>query len=383
MRGLKNCRDNDLIILSDVDEIPDLNKLNMFGKKNKYAVFSQRMFNYKINLLNETENNWHGSKMCLKKNLKSPQWLRNLKFKKLLGIEPAKNLAKVANREKIKTYNGFLDKSSLRKIKKNADLILDTLNEYHKFIKADVKLISKTKFEGRGIYEYINFDEDTFEIPFSSFELKTYENENNNMFLSTYSYGIVDKSNPILMEPGFGFYGKIELVANNEQLLFNGDIVPSELKNFKISEAIPYSGYFIPGDELALTISEDDNDFTSSISKRNNGLYFNFFANDVEKRSLIFFNPSGQLSYDSYTKQYLIEPQNKTNEDVYNGNSLLYSPNSGDLSFEGKVNLIDNDPNFSVFSSMSANVDSDSFNISSETFMICLLYTSPSPRDRG
>ena len=49
---------------------------------------------------------------------------RNLKFKKLLGIEPAKNLAKIANKEKIKTYNGFLDKNSLRKIKKNADLIL-------------------------------------------------------------------------------------------------------------------------------------------------------------------------------------------------------------------------------------------------------------------
>ena len=80
-RGLKKCSDNDLIILSDVDEIPDLNKLNMFDKK-KYAVFSQRMFNYKLNLLNETESNWHGSKICLKKNLKSPQWLRNLKFKK-------------------------------------------------------------------------------------------------------------------------------------------------------------------------------------------------------------------------------------------------------------------------------------------------------------
>jgi len=47
-RGLKNCHDDDLIILSDVDEIPDLNKLNMFDKKRKYAVFSQRMFNYKI-----------------------------------------------------------------------------------------------------------------------------------------------------------------------------------------------------------------------------------------------------------------------------------------------------------------------------------------------
>ena len=68
--------------MSDVDEIPDLTKFHVFNKKNKYAVFSQKMFNYKINLLNETENNWHGSKICLKKNLKSPQWLRNLKFKK-------------------------------------------------------------------------------------------------------------------------------------------------------------------------------------------------------------------------------------------------------------------------------------------------------------
>ena len=49
---------------------------------------------------------------------------KNLKFKKLLGIEPAKNLAKITNKEKIKTYNCFLDKNSLRKIKKNADLIL-------------------------------------------------------------------------------------------------------------------------------------------------------------------------------------------------------------------------------------------------------------------
>jgi len=81
LKGLKNCDDNDLVILSDVDEIPDLEKLNLFNKKN-YAVFSQKMFMYKINLLNIDENNWHGSKICLKKNFKSPQWLRNLKFKK-------------------------------------------------------------------------------------------------------------------------------------------------------------------------------------------------------------------------------------------------------------------------------------------------------------
>ena len=48
----------------------------------------------------------------------------DLGYKKILGIEPAKNLAKIANKNKIKTFNGFLDKKNLKKIKKNADLIL-------------------------------------------------------------------------------------------------------------------------------------------------------------------------------------------------------------------------------------------------------------------
>ena len=45
-------------------------------------------------------------------------------FKKILGIEPAKNLAKLANKNKIKTFNGFLNKNNTKKIKNNADLIL-------------------------------------------------------------------------------------------------------------------------------------------------------------------------------------------------------------------------------------------------------------------
>ena len=48
----------------------------------------------------------------------------DLGYKNILGIEPAKNLAKLANKNKIKTFNGFLELKNLRKIKNNADLIL-------------------------------------------------------------------------------------------------------------------------------------------------------------------------------------------------------------------------------------------------------------------
>ncbi|MDA7811331.1 NAD-dependent epimerase/dehydratase family protein [Candidatus Pelagibacter sp.] len=49
---------------------------------------------------------------------------KELGFRNILGIEPAKNLAKLANKNKIKTFNGFLDKKNIKNIKKNADLIL-------------------------------------------------------------------------------------------------------------------------------------------------------------------------------------------------------------------------------------------------------------------
>ncbi len=49
---------------------------------------------------------------------------KEMGFKKILGVEPAKNLAKLANKSKIKTINCFLDEKNLKRIKKNADIIL-------------------------------------------------------------------------------------------------------------------------------------------------------------------------------------------------------------------------------------------------------------------
>ena len=81
INGIKKANDNDLIILSDSDEIPDLEKLNQIKSKTKYTAFSQMMFMYKLNLQNLNESNWIGSKICLKKNFPLPQKLRNMKFK--------------------------------------------------------------------------------------------------------------------------------------------------------------------------------------------------------------------------------------------------------------------------------------------------------------
>ena len=82
MRGLKDSSENDLIIISDLDEIPNPYTISKFKKNMKYAVFKQNHYYYKINLQSQINPNWYGSRICIKKYLKSPQWLRNLKFKR-------------------------------------------------------------------------------------------------------------------------------------------------------------------------------------------------------------------------------------------------------------------------------------------------------------
>ena len=79
--GLINAHNDDIILISDVDEIPNLEGLDFDKVSQKIILFKQDMFYYKFNL--KLPNLvWTGTKACKKKYLISPQWLRNIKDKK-------------------------------------------------------------------------------------------------------------------------------------------------------------------------------------------------------------------------------------------------------------------------------------------------------------
>ena len=80
-KGIKDASDDDLIMLSDNDEIPDLSKLNLDKIENNFVIFEQLFFYYKFNLLYDRMS-WYGTKGCKKKKLKKFSTLRNIKNKK-------------------------------------------------------------------------------------------------------------------------------------------------------------------------------------------------------------------------------------------------------------------------------------------------------------
>ena len=81
LNGLKNSDDDDMIIISDVDEIPNLENVNFNKIHNKIILFKQDMTYYKFNL-RMPNFKWTGTKACRKKHLITPQWLRVIKDRK-------------------------------------------------------------------------------------------------------------------------------------------------------------------------------------------------------------------------------------------------------------------------------------------------------------
>ncbi len=80
-KGLVDAKEEDIILVSDVDEIPNLSGINFSKINEKIVLFKQDMFYYKFNLCLPNLI-WTGTKGCKKKHLLNPQWLRNVKDRK-------------------------------------------------------------------------------------------------------------------------------------------------------------------------------------------------------------------------------------------------------------------------------------------------------------
>ena len=102
INGLVNANDDDLILFSDADEIPNpriLKDYNNFCQK-KVGIFVQKFFYYKLNLNVPGYSHWEGTRACQKKNLKSFTWLRDSTRLKNLNygfwrIDKYKNISRI------------------------------------------------------------------------------------------------------------------------------------------------------------------------------------------------------------------------------------------------------------------------------------------------
>ncbi len=104
VRGLKDCRKEDLIIVSDVDEIPSPESIKSASSSKGISLFMQKMYYYFLNCMNKTEVGesdrhylWVGSAMCTFDIFPGAQNLRNISINHLVINHPDKFMRLIYN----------------------------------------------------------------------------------------------------------------------------------------------------------------------------------------------------------------------------------------------------------------------------------------------
>ena len=153
-KGLTETLDEDLILISDLDEIPNLENLNFQSINNNIIIFEQKIFYYKLNLVYE-DFLWQGTRAIKKKNFLSPQWLRNIKGKNypIWRIDSYLSKKKYSNLKFIK--NGGWHFTCLKTPEQLEKKLLNFAHHYE-FEKSGLQINDIRKFisERRIIYDY-------------------------------------------------------------------------------------------------------------------------------------------------------------------------------------------------------------------------------------
>ena len=160
-KGLVDAKDEDLILISDLDEIPNLESLNFKNIKNNIIIFEQKIFYYKLNLLYDNFL-WQGTRAIKNKNFLSPQWLRNIKSKKYPRWRIDTIFSKKKYSDLMFVRNGGWHFTCLKTPDQLEKKLLNYAHHYE-FQESGLKIADIKKFisEKRVIYDY-NVDQKGF-----------------------------------------------------------------------------------------------------------------------------------------------------------------------------------------------------------------------------
>jgi len=160
-RGLYDSNPSDLIMYSDSDEIPNPEILRDYSLNKKFGIFMMKSYVYKINIFNQYESPWEGTKICKKKHLKSFTYLRKKIKKKNItkpfwNIFQEKDISIISNggwhfnnlytpeviSKKLRTFphREFSGKefSDISLIKKKIDNLEDLFHRGHSYLKVQI-----------------------------------------------------------------------------------------------------------------------------------------------------------------------------------------------------------------------------------------------------
>lgn len=224
----------------------------------------------------------------------------------------------------------------------NAQLIMDTVNQYHYLRNGRIKIVSRNEFNGVADYRLIT-GLDTFYIKFDRFVLDDVYLNQGDPERMTISGGEILGEQNVKIDPGFFYRGEVKMYAKRQALELHGAVKLSMVDHAGSSNWLLYNrevddtkvkvkigeAYFYDEEPVIAGLHYDvrGNLYSTFVDKRKNGSDEDFFLS------------KGILEYLEDDKSYRIEDPAKTSGAKYGGYTMIYNNDSKDIVFEGPANF--------------------------------------------
>ncbi|MFP4094835.1 MAG: hypothetical protein ACLFUB_10130 [Cyclobacteriaceae bacterium] len=226
---------------------------------------------------------------------------------------------------------------------RNAVVVVDTLNEYHRLINGTIDILSRNKFQGTAYYELVAL-QDTFLIEMSNFDKDTTQ-QRRQTFYHTVADGRADASQNILISPGMLFRGNVRMHAAKEALELDGEVKLDFKRIPDYDTWIAYSSdvgqkQLVFDYEQALTSKGEPLTAGLHLSSKDNSLYSTFVMDRRSPDDYDLFKPKGLLSYNEEQREFTIRAARKDERGAIAGEVFTYNEEKQKVNFEGPFNFM-------------------------------------------
>jgi hypothetical protein len=249
---------------------------------------------------------------------------------------------------------------------KEARVLIDTLNRYHKLFNGNIKIKSRLEFEGDATYQFVNVQKDTFNIKFDKFQLVALTGDDAKELekarlkalkgkgkkkkgqvtelKSTYAQGTVDEKDKFYITSRIIYKGLIKMYATRKDLSLDGFIKLDLSSRSDFDNWIPYKSD--KGDAVSLDLSEKTEvngqqvtsglHFTPALE-----LYTTFMSPKKSNEDKDVMLASGMLDYNPAINEFKIEPKERREGKEFTGNKLIFDDSKAEIYYEGIFDLFD------------------------------------------
>ncbi len=222
---------------------------------------------------------------------------------------------------------------------KNASLVLDSINQWHKIIEADVVVLSPTRFEASGFYEYTNQIGKSYKIRFDSFQWREGQKGSSGQLPGyTYGAGYVNEKDELELSPRIFFKGDVAMTAFKPALEMQG-FIKFDLKSFPTNKA--WIAYRSDGTETGITIDLEKSvtefgiPVSAGLHVGMSGLYATFMSDKKDDFDHDLFRPRGSLVFDTQNGSYTIRDELAYNQMALAQTSFVLNDENRKLTWEG------------------------------------------------